>query len=77
MRWMAVLQRRATKTSSGLQRSGVDPPLGSSRACLTAFIAFSVPLVSASPVRRPIWLVASPVPPPETISGGVGGGGDD
>ena len=31
----------------GLQRSGLDPPLCSSRACLhTAFIAFSVPLVT-------------------------------
>ena len=27
----------------GLNRSGVDPPLSSSRACLTTFIANSVP----------------------------------
>ena len=27
----------------GLNWSGVDPPLSSSRACLTTFIAFSVP----------------------------------
>ena len=27
----------------GLNRSGVDPPLSSSRACLTTFIAISVP----------------------------------
>ena len=31
------------KTRGGLNWSGVDPPLSSSRACLTTFIAFSVP----------------------------------
>ena len=29
--------------SGGLNRSGVDPPLSSSRACLMTFIANSVP----------------------------------
>ena len=32
----------------GVQRAGVDPPLRSSRACLTAFIAFTVPFVFVS-----------------------------
>ena len=32
----------------GPQRSGVDPPLSPSHACLTAFIAFSVPFVFVS-----------------------------
>ena len=36
----------------GLKRSGVDPPLCSSRACLpTAFIAFSVPFVCDWPLN--------------------------
>ena len=36
------------RESGGPQRSGVDPPLSSSRACLMAFIAFSVPFVFMS-----------------------------
>ena len=31
------------KCEGGLNWSGVDPPLSPSRACLTTFIAFSVP----------------------------------
>ena len=34
---------RAWLLQGGLNWSGVDPPLSSSRACLTTFIAFSVP----------------------------------
>ena len=44
--------------------SGVGPPLGSSRACLTAFVAFSVPHVSASPVHCSFRLISSPALPP-------------
>ena len=32
-----------TEKEGGLNWSGVDPPLSSSRACLTTFIAISVP----------------------------------
>ena len=45
----------------GLNWSGVDPPLSSSRACLTTFIAISVPWLSVS--RRQCFAVR-PVPRP-------------
>ena len=46
------------------QRSGVDPPLCSSRACFhAAFIAFSVPFVGNWPVSVPLAHGAAPHPP--------------
>ena len=39
---VGVLHRRQME-EKGFNWSGVDPPLSSSRACLTAFIANSVP----------------------------------
>ena len=45
--WVYVLVHKAVLPQAGPQRSGVDPPLSSSRACLpTAFIAFSIHCVS-------------------------------
>ena len=53
--------RQTIMRGKGLNWSGVDPPLSSSRACLTTFIAISVPWLSVS--RRQCFAVR-PVPRP-------------
>ena len=53
-----------TATDRASVRSGIDPPPGSSRACLhTAFIAFSVPFVCDGPLNVPLAHCAAPSPP--------------
>ena len=41
--WLSLHGLLPPKGVMGLNWSGVDPPLSSSRACLTTFIAISVP----------------------------------